>query len=117
MLRDRKIVFFHFGVHLSKGSMGTGNRCRAKKPKRQWEKTEANTTMNSSIYLNKEHNMAVRKFRHLLLILPLLVSAVSLSPAQAAGPTLTDASDTKVIWCPATVSLPTPSENGCANRS
>ena len=53
-----------------------------------------------------------RKWMHLLLVLPLLVSALSQThPAQAAGPALVDPS--VVIWCPMTVTLPTSGRNGC----
>jgi len=56
--------------------------------------------------------MYLQKWTRLLLLIPLLVSAIGLSPAQAAGPALA-ADDTKIIWCPAAVSVPVSGKNGC----
>ena len=56
-----------------------------------------------------------RKWMHFLLVLPLLVSALSLNPTpvQAAGPALVDRS--VVIWCPTAVTLPKAKKDGCTD--
>jgi Right handed beta helix region len=56
-----------------------------------------------------------RKWMHFLLVLPLLVSALSLNPTpvQAAGPALVDPS--VVIWCPTSVTLPKAKKDGCTD--
>jgi Right handed beta helix region len=53
--------------------------------------------------------MKLRTWTRFLLILPLLVSALSLNPT----PVRALADDTVVIWCPATVTLPKRGQDGC----
>jgi hypothetical protein len=56
--------------------------------------------------------MNFRRWTHLLLILAVLVSGLSLTtPAQAQ----TTDPTALVIWCPAAVTLPTPKKNGCTD--
>ena len=44
--------------------------------------------MNSEILLNKENNMNFRKLSCVVVVIQLLVSVLSLTPAHAAGPAL-----------------------------
>ena len=55
--------------------------------------------------------MDIRKLSRIVLLLPLLLSLMNLRPAQAAGPLAVDSS--KVIWCPASVTLPKARQEGC----
>jgi len=55
--------------------------------------------------------MDIRKLSRIVLLLLLLLSFMNLTPAQAAGQLTVDPS--KVIWCPASVTLPKARQEGC----
>ena len=55
--------------------------------------------------------MDIRKLSRIFLLIPLLLSLLNLTPAQAAGQLAVDSS--KVIWCPASVTLPKARLEGC----
>jgi len=55
-----------------------------------------------------------RKWSRMLLILPLLVSILSLTPARAAEPNQVD-NTALVIWCPDYISMPYPNRNNCTS--
>jgi parallel beta helix pectate lyase-like protein len=63
--------------------------------------------MASSSSFIKEKTMIFRQWTRLFLLVPLLLSAIQLTPAQA----LTTNS---VIWCPSVVTVPASNRNGCS---
>jgi hypothetical protein len=63
--------------------------------------------MASSSLLIKEKTMIFRQWTRLFLLVPLLLSAIQLTPAQA----LTTNS---VMWCPSAVTAPKSNQNGCS---
>jgi len=59
--------------------------------------------------------MYSRKWIQLLLLIPLLLSTISLTPVQASMPQASD--PTLVMWCPASVVLPRAGKDGCSPAS
>jgi hypothetical protein len=65
------------------------------------------------LYLfDKEKNMNFHKWSRIFLLIPLLLSVVHLTPAEATGTTQA-ANTAKVIWCPSAVTLPKSGKEGC----